>query len=314
MRIAFAGTGRLGVELLTPLLESRHDIVAVLQNGRLTKGYKRKVMPALNGMVMSSRSVLGLARKHRLPIIWVDRMTDDELAPLKALKPDLLLVGGFGIILKAPLLRLPTLGCVNTHSALLPRHRGPNPFTAVILANESETGVTFHVMDEGIDTGAILEQVRVPVGPRATASDVYRETSIVAGQHVLALVDRLEVEGLAGTPQDPALATYEGKLTVPDVCIDWSRPAEDIDRLVRAAVPFLFPRFVCQGRLIYIGRCKYDDTPVDAEPGAIVANRPRIRIATGRGTVTLLVAYSMTPFPWLWPAPWTRPAVGVVVE
>lgn len=314
MRIAFAGTGRLGVELLAPLIKSHHEVVAVLQNGRLTKGYQRWILPAVNSLLAPSRSVLGLAKRHRIPILWIDRMSDDELAPLEALKPDLLIVGGFGIILKAPLLRLPRLGCVNTHSALLPRHRGPNPFTAVILANESETGVTFHVMDEGIDTGAILEQIHVPVGPRATASDVYRETSIVAGQHVLELIDRIDIEGLKGTPQDATLATYEGKLTVADVCIDWSRPAEEIDRLVRAAVPFLFPRFVCRGRLIYVGRCKFDATPVEAAPGTIIANRPRIRIATGCGTVTLLVAYAMTPFPWLWPAPWTRPAIGAVVE
>lgn len=314
MRIAFAGTGRLGVELLSPLLESNHQVVALLQNGRLTKGYKRTLHPFVNGLFGASRTTMGMARKHGIPIFWIDKMNEEELAPLRALEPDLLLVGGFGIILKAPLLRIPKIGCVNTHSALLPRHRGPNPFTAVILANEPETGVTFHVMDEGIDTGNILEQIRVPVGPKATSSSVYRETSDVAGQHVLDLIDRIESEGLQGRPQDPSLATYEGKLTPADVCIDWTQSAEEIERLTRAAVPFLFPRFVCNGRLIYIGRCRYDSAPVDAEPGTILAVTPRVRIATGHGSLTILVGYAMTPFPWLWPAPWTRPAVGTVVE
>lgn len=314
MRVAFAGTGKLGAELLGALLESHHEVVALIQNGRTSKGFRRWLYPGLARRLAARTNVLGMARRRGIPILYIDKMTDEELEPLRALEPDLLLVGGFAVILKAPLLRLPKIGCLNCHSSLLPKHRGPNPFTAVILANETETGVTFHVMDEGIDTGDIVEQIRIPIEPRATAGTLYKASSELAGERVVEVLDRIEREGLKGTPQDPAEASYDQKLPPERLEIDWTQPAEEIDRLVRACTPFMMVRTRYRGRPVYIMRTRFDSTPVDAAPGTIVDNNPRLKIATGEGLITVLIGYRIKPFPWLWPPRWNMPRIGERME
>jgi methionyl-tRNA formyltransferase len=258
--------------------------------------------------------MLGMACAHGVPLVYIDKMTYEELAPLRALEPDLLIVGGYSIILKEPLLTLPRLGCLNTHSSLLPKHRGPNPFTAVILADDAETGVTFHKMDPGIDTGDIVEQVRMPVAKNATGGSLYRETSQLAGKHILEVVDRIEVNGLAGTPQDPAEATYDKKLDLKEARIRWERPAVEIDRLVRACSPFYIARLLFRGHTVYVYKTTFDETPVDAAPGTVIANAPRVKVATGQGSVVLKSTLAVWPLPMPWPSYMSRPRAGEVLE
>lgn len=314
MRIALAGTGRLGGELFKAIVASRHEIVALIQDGRRTQGWRRGFYTRLSRVLARRTTTLGLAQQHGVPILWIDKMTDEELAPLRALEPDLLLVGGFGIILKPPLLRLPRIGCLNTHSSLLPRHRGPNPFTAVILAGDDKTGVTFHAMDEGIDTGDIIEQYTLDVGPSDTAGTIYRATSELAGRKIAEVLDRVEQQGLKGAPQNPEAATYDQKLKSEETWIRWDQPAVEIDRLARACTPFTLARFRRGNSTVYVFRGKYDPAPVDAPPGTVLKDRPFVSIATGLGVYTVLSAYTLVPVPWYWPAPWTRPAVGERLE
>ena len=314
MRIAIAGSGQLAFGLFRSLLESSHEVVALVQNGRLTRGWKRPLLTGGSFVFAGASSNLGLAMTNRIPIIWISRMDEVELAPLREIEPDILLVGGFGVILKAPLLSLPRVGCLNTHSSLLPKHRGPNPFSAVLMADERETGVTFHVMDEGIDTGNILEQHAFPIGEQDTALTVYYKACDLAGRRVVELMDRVEREGLRGTPQDESAAGYDAKLTGEDAYIDWGLPAREIERRARACKPFHVPRFRHHGRILYVTRMTWDGQPVDAAPGTVVGLKPNVGIATGCGTISILVAYSLRPVPWSWPSPWRHPALGDVVS
>lgn len=310
MRIAFAGTGLMGVSLLLPLLESSHEVVAVVQNGRRTKGLSRWLSPAFASVFMSNSNVAGIAKRLRIPIVWIDRMDDPELAPLRACNPDLLVVGGFGIILKAPLLRLPSMGCVNCHTSLLPRHRGPNPFQAVVLAGDQESGVTFHIMEEGIDTGPIIDQTPFALTETDTAYTVYQRASALAGDRIVPVIDRIASEGLAGTPQDEARATYDHKLAVDELLIDWSQPAAVIHRKIRACCLSPFARTYYNGDLIHVARAMMDAAPVDAEPGTVVEQRPWLKVATGTGTIAIRVAFTRRRIPMIWPAPWNRPQNG----
>ena len=314
MRIAVAGSGRLAFNLMQALLESSHEVVALVQNGRTAKGLKRLAMKMSGYTLGAAGGVIGLAMRHGIPTVWIDRMGDAELAPLRALRPDILLVGGFGVILKRPILDLPRIGCVNMHSSLLPRHRGPNPFSAVILGDEAESGVTFHVMDEGIDTGDILEQHAFPIEPSDTGLAVYQRSCALAGQHVVAVMDRIEKEGLRGTPQDHDAASYDRKLKKEDSFIRWEEPARAIERRVRGLKPFFMARFRHRNRLVIVTQARGDDAPVAAEPGTVLESRPRVRIATGRGTFIVEVAFASAPVPWLWPAPWCRPEPGEKVS
>ncbi|MBI5093123.1 MAG: methionyl-tRNA formyltransferase [Candidatus Hydrogenedentes bacterium] len=314
MRIAMACSGRLGASLMEPLLRSPHQVVAMLQNGRQYHGLQRKLMPMLAGTLSSKTTPTGMARSNGIPIIWIDKMTEVELAPLRALEPDVLLVGGFSIILKKPLLTLPKIGCVNTHSSLLPRRRGPNPFHWIIRDNDTETGVTFHVIAEGIDTGDIIRQYPYPVSPTDTLMGIYKTSCEIAGEHVLEVMDLVEKEGLHGTPQDESAASYEKKPTGEDVTIRWDDSAVNIERLMRASVPVIWPRFYYRGRPIYLSKVKAENVATDAEPGTILEVRPRVRIATGDGVLRVLYAYQGWPLPFLWPMPWNRPAKGEKVS
>ncbi|MBI4556757.1 MAG: methionyl-tRNA formyltransferase [Candidatus Hydrogenedentes bacterium] len=311
MRIALAGTGRYGARLLKPLIGSRHQVVAVIQDGRRTRGVSRTISVFGGRCFNTHLSPISLALHNKIPVLWIDKMTDEELAPLRALEPDLLLVGGFSIILKRPILELPRLGCVNVHASLLPRHRGPNPFSAVIVANEAETGITFHVMEEGIDTGPILHQAAIAIDPKDTAMGLYRKICDLNADHVLEVMNRIEREGLYGTPQDESLATYEKKSTPDDVTIHWDMSAAEIERLVRACSVALFARFIYRGAPVYVSRVKIDSNSVAAAPGTVLQIKPYVNIAAREGTATILVAYRK---PWLWPAPWNRPKIGEILS
>lgn len=314
LRIAIAGGGRLGVNLLGPLLESRHEVVAVVQDGRRVRGLNRILQPWMSRLVHDPHSVPGRAKRLGLPIIWIDKMTDEELAPLRKLDIDLLLVGGFGIILKKPILELPRIGCVNCHSSLLPRHRGPNPFATVLLSDDEETGVTFHIMEPGIDTGPIIDQTAFPISKTHTMFTIYRQCCELAGTRVVEVMNRIEDEGLHGTPQDPAKATYDKKPTAADAWIDWTLPAWRIDRKVRGLAPSPAPRFRFQDRTIFLLRAHADPKPVDAKPGTVLSNRGAVKVATGEGSITLQAAFTGLPVPWVWPSPWCRPETGDILE
>lgn len=313
MRIAIAGSGRLGASLMAGLERSEHQVVALVQDGRKTQGLARKVLPMAERLNELNRSPMGRARRGRLPLIWLDTMSEANLSTLKALNPDILLVGGFGIILKRPILDLPKVGCVNLHSSLLPMHRGPNPFGAVILAGERESGVTFHEMDEGIDTGAIIDQTRFPIGPRDTAADVYRKACAAAKRRVAGVMDRIAREGLRGVPQDPAAGCYDQRITEEDARMDWTRPALELDRLVRALTGMPHAWFPLQGKRIDVVKAQNDHLPCEAAPGTVVANRPAVVVATGAGHLHIHRAYTAGGLSRAWPSAWSWPKPGDVL-
>ncbi|MFP4502502.1 MAG: methionyl-tRNA formyltransferase [Candidatus Hydrogenedentota bacterium] len=310
LRIAVAGGARLGMSLIEPLAESPHELVAIIQDGRKVRGWRRRLFPLLSGLTNNRMSVAGYAHSEGIPLIWLDTMTSEELAPLAALEPDLILVGGFGIILKPRILELPRIGCVNCHSSLLPRHRGPNPFAWALLSGDDETGVSFHVMDPGIDTGDILDQTAFPIGSDDTTLSIYRRACDVSRQRVVPLMDRIEAQGLRGTPQDPARATYEKQPTEKDAWIDWRRPADSIERQIRALSPSPAARFLHAGRTIYAHRAACDPQETDARPGVVLECGAQTLVATGKGSLRIRMAFMKRPFPFIWPAPWHGPRPG----
>lgn len=314
MRIAVAGTGHLGAALLHPLLASRHAVVAVLQNGRNVRGIRRVTDPLLCSVLTPSVTVTGTARRNGIPILWIDKLDDAGLAPLRKLEPDLIVVGGFAIIFKKSLLDLPRLGCLNAHSSLLPHHRGPNPFSAAILAGDAESGVTFHRMDEGIDTGPIAAQFAIPIAPDENAGTLYRKCCALTGAHVLEVIDEIEENGFQTTPQDPNEGGYDNKLTPEDLRIDWSDSAVAIERKIRACSPFELARFLFRGRIVYVSRSRIIERTTTKAPGTVLDTGLGVRVATGDGVIDLQVGMTRSPVPWIWPSPFSRPKPGDVLQ
>ncbi|HOK08458.1 MAG TPA: methionyl-tRNA formyltransferase [Candidatus Hydrogenedens sp.] len=301
MRILLAGTGKLGVCLATPLLNSRHTIIGILQNGRQAKGLKRLFYSTVLGHFGGGDSILRFAKKNHIPVYWIDKMDNADLQPLKDISPDLILTGGFGIIYKKNLLKLPNIGCVNVHSSLLPRHRGPNPFYAVVRQGDPITGVTFHIMDEGIDTGPIIEQKSFPVTDTDTAYSIYCKASELAGEMVVDVINRIEQEGLHGEPQNPENATYDPKPTLNDAIIQWDVPAIEIDRQIRALSQTIVPRFSHNNKNVYVTRVRVNKKEVPVPPGTVIYPRFPAEIATAEGSITLLTAFTLKPIMLPWP-------------
>lgn len=184
------------------------------------------------------------------------------------------------------------------------------PFGHVVLAGEKESGVTIHIMEEGIDTGDILDQATFPLDAADTALTVYYKSCESARALIRGVVDAIETGGLKGTPQDQSQASYDKRLDPDDVTIQWDLPAQDLERMVRAGTPFCYARFKHRGRTIRIGRAGHDSTTIEAEPGTVLARKPWVRVATGRGALIIRVAYTSFPFPSVWPAPWNKPRIG----
>lgn len=314
MRIAIAASGRLGATVARPILASRHELVAVVQDGRSSKGAWRFLAHLGAAVFGGANNMLALAKRNRLKIVHIDKMTEEELAPLRELDIDLLLVCGFAIILKKPLLELPRLGCVNMHSSLLPRHRGPNPFSAAIIQGDTHTGITFHVMEEGIDTGPILDQAVFEIGPRDEMLTIYHQACALAGERIVDLLDKIEREGLVGIPQDHTQASYDPKTTDADTWIDWSRSAIELDRMVRGLSPAKMARCRYGENIIYVAKAEPHPGNVDAAPGTILQSSSPVRVATGEGSLDILMGLCRKPFPWIWPSPFSRPVVGEKLE
>ena len=196
------------------------------------------------------------------------------------------------------------------HSSLLPRHRGPNPFTAVLAQGESESGVTFHVMEPSIDTGAILDQTPFPITDKDTMFSVYKTACRIASERAVAVMDQVEAKGLEGRPQDPAHASYDKKPVGEDALIDWSRSAAEIQRLVRAYAPNVLPRFQHRGKTVYLAQAAVGEGETAEPPGTVLTARRAMMVATGDGVLQMRVMFTRTPMPWVWPAPWNRPAKG----
>ncbi len=311
--MAVAGSGKLGASVLEPLLASTHEIVAVVQNGRTTKPWRRPLSTLVARVTPQLPEPLRIAAHNRIPIYWLDRMTAESLAPLQRYRPDLLITCGFGIILKKPLLDLPAVGCINVHSSLLPRHRGPNPFSHAILQGDTQSGVTFHITEEGIDTGGIVDQASFPIDPEDNSLKVYYKSCDLARERVVAVVDRIEREGLTATPQDESLATYDPKLTPADLTVRWSDSAEYISRLVRASVSFGFAQFRHRLTIVRMLEATAEPESTCQEPGTIISAERPVRVATGDGILRIDRAFTALPAPWPWPSGLSKPVAGEIL-
>jgi methionyl-tRNA formyltransferase len=162
----------------------------------------------------------------------------DEQASFAALGLDVAVVAAYGLLLPRAVLKAPQLGCVNLHPSLLPRWRGAAPAAHAILAGDSVTGMTIMQMDEGLDTGPILAQTTLSMPPRATTASLEAELAAIGATMLLDVLEELAAGRAHPRPQGEAGATYASKFAKEDGRLDWSRPAAELDRVVRALTPW----------------------------------------------------------------------------
>lgn len=210
---------------------------------------------------------------------------------LRALEPAVAVVVAFGQIFPRELLALPAHGCVNLHASLLPRHRGAAPVQAAIAAGDTVTGVTTMRMDEGLDTGPILLARELPIGPRERAGNLAERLAVAGGELLVETLRGLAAGEIEPVPQDEARATYARRLEKADGRIDWSLPAEAIERRLRAYDPWPGCFTLYDGERIKILQATVaEETETsEATPGTIVDLDPEaLVVACGEGSALAL--------------------------
>jgi len=230
MRIVFMGTPEFAVKPLQCLLRNGFEVAAV---------YTQPDREAGRGRVVSSPPVKIAAQNAGIPIFQPEKLRSaEEINHLASLKPDVIVVAAYGQILKEAILNLPPYGCLNIHPSLLPQYRGVSPVTAAIRNGDEFSGVSIMQLDKGVDTGPVLGQVKVRLADWDTTGTLTEKLSSIGGQLLIELLPRLIAGKLVPTPQDGKLASYTKKLEKADGEINWSKPAVEIWRQVRACQPW----------------------------------------------------------------------------
>jgi methionyl-tRNA formyltransferase len=229
-RIVFMGSPDFALPALRRLLESEHDVVAV---------YTQPDRPAGRGRGLQPPPVRQLAVAHGLPVFQPVKVSAPEtVRELARLAPDLIVIAAYGQILKQPVLDLPRRGVLNVHASLLPRHRGAAPVAAAILAGDEETGVSIMQTELALDAGPVLAQRRVPISPQDTAGTLTDRLAEEGADLLMEILPAWLAGRLVPAPQDSSKATYAPMLHKEDGRIDWTLPADEIWRRVRAFTPW----------------------------------------------------------------------------
>lgn len=270
MRVVMFGYQTWGHRTLQALLESEHEVVLVVTHPRSDHAYER----------IWSDSVADLAAEHDVEVLIRERLDDEDLMTrLKAVRPDIIVANNWRTWIPPEIFTLPTHGTLNVHDSLLPAYAGFSPLIWALINGESEVGVTAHMMDAELDAGDIVLQRSVPVGPADTTTDLFHATVNLIGPitvDALALIDSGRTEW---TKQDRAKASFFHKRSIEDSRIDWTWPAEDIERLVRAqSDPYPSAFTFHRGKQLRIVRASVSKANYGGTPG-------RIFIKEGDGVV-----------------------------
>lgn len=275
MKIIYAGTPAFAAAALTVLLDAGHEVVHVLT---------QPDRPAGRGLKPQASAVKQLALARQLPLSQPPTLKDAAvLAQLAALQAEVMVVAAYGLMIPESLLQLPPRGCLNIHASLLPRWRGAAPIQRAILAGDRETGITIMQMDAGLDTGAKLMTQTVTIAADDTAQTLHDKLAVIGAQLLL----RTLQEQPQPEPQDPANATYAAKISKAEAHIDWTRPAIEIDRQIRAFNPVPGAYTTWNGQALKIWRAEAAEA--SAAPGTVVqADNNGVVVATGAGAIRLL--------------------------
>ncbi len=278
MRIVFAGTPDFAAQHLQALLDAGREVVAVYTQPDRPAGRGQKLMPS---------PVKQLALQHSIPVYQPQTLRDPAAqAELAALNADLMVVVAYGLILPQAVLDLPRLGCINSHASLLPRWRGAAPIQRAIQAGDAESGVTVMRMEAGLDTGPMLLEVRTPISAEDSGGSLHDRLAVLGSQALVEAVAALEAGDLPGEVQDDSLATYAHKLNKDEARLDWSRPAVELERLIRAFHPWPICHSSLDGAVLKVHAAALGEG--QGRPGEILAaSRDGLLVACGEGSLRL---------------------------
>ncbi|MEW8119859.1 MAG: methionyl-tRNA formyltransferase [Candidatus Thiodiazotropha sp.] len=280
LKIVFAGTPAFAATALEALLTTHHQVAAVYTQPDRPAGRGRKVQ-------LSPVKEMALAKgiEVRQPQTLKDENAQHELAGLNA---DLMVVVAYGLLLPQAVLDIPRLGCINIHASLLPRWRGAAPIQRALLAGDKESGVTIMQMEAGLDTGPMLYALKTPIHDDDTGGTLHDRLALLGAQALVTSLPDLADGRVQAEIQDERLANYAGKLEKQEGLIDWSRPAAEIDRKVRAFNPWPVAQCRYDDRVMRIWQAQPLKEVCAAKPGEVLrSGKPGIDVATGDGVLRI---------------------------
>ncbi|KJZ32076.1 methionyl-tRNA formyltransferase [Paracoccus sp. S4493] len=273
MRVIFMGTPDFSVPALRAIA-ARHDVVAVYSQPPRAAGRGQKPRPS---------PVALAAQDLGIPVRTPARLRDpQEQADFAALDADVAVVVAYGLILPQPVLDAPRLGCLNIHASILPRWRGAAPIHRAILAGDAETGVAIMQMEAGLDTGPVLALTRTPIAADDTTASLHDRLSAMGADLICDVLDRLP---LPAVPQAQDGVTYAAKIDKAEARIDWTLPAEQVDRQIRGLSPF--PGAWCMIGDERVKLLASTVVPGQGDPGTVL---PDFTIVCGSGAVRITLA------------------------
>ncbi len=246
--------------------------------------------PAGRGRKLIAPPVKEWALAEGIPVFQPEKLRRMEaVEQVRAWLPDLIVVAAYGQILPSTVLELPRFGCVNVHASLLPRWRGASPIQAAILAGDEVTGITLMQMDEGLDTGPILAQQPVDIGPEETAGELSARLARIGGQLLVETLPDYLAGRLTPTPQPTEGVTVARRFRKQAAALDWHDPADELARRVRAFSPTPGAHTLWNGSYLKVLRARVAPSSApDAEPGTVYLEQGRPAVVTGEGALVLV--------------------------
>lgn len=280
MRIIFAGTPEFAVPTLNMLLASGHEVCAV---------YTQPDRPAGRGRKLQPSPIKETALAAGIPVLQPDSLKSAEaIALLAVFEPDLMVVVAYGMILPQAVLDVPRYGCLNVHASLLPRWRGAAPIQRALMAGDAETGVTIMRIALKLDAGDMLHKEAIAIGAEDTAGDLHDKLAALGPIGLEKVLRQVEAGTVRAEPQNEAQVTYAAKLEKSEAALDWTKPADELDRRVRGLNPWPVAQTLYREEALRIWRAQPLLEQTGTEPGQVKCTHKHLDVATGSGWLRLL--------------------------
>lgn len=251
MRIMFMGTPEIAAICLERLVSDGHNICSVVTGEDKPRG---------RGNVMTFTAVKTFALEHSIPVYTPKTLRDDAFADiLKEVDPELIVVVAYGKILPKNVLDYPKYGCINLHVSLLPKYRGAAPMQRAIIDGESETGVSIMYMEEGLDTGDVIDTVKFPISGTDDFESIHDRSAEIGSGLLSEVIPKIESGNINAVKQDESLASYARKVEKTDCKIDFTLPAKKLDCLIRGVTPIPGAFAYLNGKMLKINKATVVD-------------------------------------------------------
>lgn len=279
MRIVFMGTPDFSVPTLEALVKGGHEVVAVVTQPDKPKGRGKAIL-----MTPVKEKALELS----IPVYQPVKVREPEfLDILRQLAPEVIVVVAFGQLLPKEILTLPRYGCVNVHASLLPKYRGAAPIQWAVIDGEAVSGVTTMLMDEGLDTGDMLEVKEIPLDEKETGGSLFDKLSLLGGELILSTLDKLEKGTAVRTPQGEAQTCYAKMLKKSMGEIDWTMDAVKIERLIRGLNPWPSAYTSLNGKTVKIWAADVKKGDRKGHPGTVCVTKDSLLVECGQDLLSV---------------------------